>query len=510
MQGGQIAAGQSASARRLGAAGVVARLVVAALALGAILLALTMLWREGSGIETTELTVGPTPATLYALPGTREAPLVVVAHGFAGSRQFMQAFSLTLARAGYAALAFDFEGHGRNPVPMSGDVNAIDGTTQRLIDETNRVITAGLARPEAGGGLALVGHSMATDVLVRAAQQRSDVDAIAAVSMYSEAVSATEPARLLMVTGQWEPHLREAALGYMAQVTPGSGEGVTASAGEVSRRAVVAPHVEHIGVLYAATTLEETRAWLDATFDRQSTEAVVRRGPWVALLMAGIVALSWPIFSALPMRNTAPIPGWHIVLTVTALPTLVAPLVLWPVDTALLPVLVADYLAFHLALYGGLQILLLYAMGIRPTQGSVWPSLALAVYGIGVFGFALDTFGANYMPHAGRWPIIAAVALGAVPFMLGDALATAGGTAPLGRRLVVRSGLFVSLAIAVALDFEGLFFVVLILPIILLFFLIYGTMGGWVGRRAGPVAQGLGLGLCLAWAIGVSFPLFSA
>ncbi|MEM1429048.1 MAG: alpha/beta hydrolase [Pseudomonadota bacterium] len=504
-----MAAGQAQRRRPRPATGRMARLAVAAAALAAIVLALTMLWREGAGVETTEIAAGQTPATLYARPGTTGAPLVVVAHGFAGSRQFMQAFSLTLAQAGYAALAFDFEGHGRNPVPMSGDVNAIEGTTQRLIDETQRVIAAGLERPEAGGGLALVGHSMATDVLVRAALQRDDVNAIAAVSLYSEAVTGAAPARLLMVSGQWEPHLRAAALGYMGMVAPGAGEGQTVARDTVVRRAVVAPHVEHVGVLYADTTQREVRSWLDATFERESAGAVAQRGIWVALLMAGIVALAWPAVTLLPKASRAAVPGWRVLGAATLGPALVTPLALIPVDTAVLPVLVADYLAVHLALYGGLQIAILYWAGIRFERGPLWPAAALAVYGIGVLGLALDTFGASFFPHTGRVPIIAAVALGAVPFMLGDALATAGGAAPLARRLAVRAGLFLSLAVAVALDFEGLFFVLLILPVILLFFLIYGTMGGWVGRRCGPAAQGLGLGLCLAWAIGVSFPLFS-
>jgi hypothetical protein len=180
------------------------------------------------------------------------------------------------------------------------------------------------------------------------------------------------------------------------------------------------------------------------------------------------------------------------------------------VEIAVLPVLVADYLALHLGLYGLLQLGVLHAMGHRLPRGPVWPAAALAGYGIGVFGLALDSYGASFMPHAGRWAIVGAVALGAVPFMLGDAVATAGGRAPLARRLVVRAALFVSFGVAVALDFEDLFFLVLILPVILLFFLVFGTMGGWVGRRAGPIASGLALGVILAWAIGVSFPQFSA
>ena len=486
-----------------------ARWFVAALALAAIALSLAMLEREEGRVETRALDVGTTPATLFARPGVTEAPVAVIAHGFAGSQQFMQGFAYTLARAGYVAVTFDFEGHGRNTVPMSGDVTEIDGTTRRLISETDRVIAAARAAPEAGEGLALVGHSMATDVIVRTALQRGDVDALVAVSMYSEAVTATEPDNLLIVTGQWEPALREVAREALREVDSAADEGQTAQ-GAVTRRAVVAPLAEHVGVLYATETLRETRAWLDRAFDRDSDAPIVRRGPWVALLMGGIVALAWPLFSLLPARSGARVPGWRAVATAGVVPALATPLALWPVETDILPVLVADYLALHLALYGLLQLGVLAALGIRPALRPVWPGLALAAYGIGVFGFALDQYGASFMPHAGRLPVIAAVSLGAVPFMLADAVATAGGAAPLARRLAVRAALFASLALAVALDFEGLFFLILIIPIILLFFLVFGTMGGWVGRRAGPVAMGLGLGLVLGWAIGVSFPLFAA
>jgi len=105
----------------------------------------------------------------------------------------------------------------------------------------------------------------------------------------------------------------------------------------------------------------------------------------------------------------------------------------------------------------------------------------------------------------------AGLALGAVPFLLGDAILSAGGRAPVWRVLVLRVAFLASLALAVALDFEGLFFLVIILPVIVLFFLLFGTMGGWVGRRTGlPAAAGIGLGLVLAWSLGVSFPMFNA
>ena len=103
-----------------------------------------------------------------------------------------------------------------------------------------------------------------------------------------------------------------------------------------------------------------------------------------------------------------------------------------------------------------------------------------------------------------------ALALGAVPFMLADALITGAGQGTWGRRILARFGFLVSLGIAVALNPSELFFLALIAPVILLFYVIYGLMGRWIAQRSGPAAAGLGLGLALAWALGVSFPLFSA
>jgi hypothetical protein len=154
------------------------RLGVLVLAVAAALLSVWRLEDARSGIARAALAgAGSTPATVWRLPGAAPAPVVVIAHGFAGSRQLMEGFALVLARAGYIAVTFDYEGHGRNPQPMSGDVTRIDGTTERLIAEGARVAEAALALPGADGRLALVGHSMASDIVVRQAlRDRGGVD----------------------------------------------------------------------------------------------------------------------------------------------------------------------------------------------------------------------------------------------------------------------------------------------------------------------------------------------
>ena len=419
----------------------------------------------------------------------------------------MSAYSLTLAQSAYSVLAFDFEGHGRNPVPMSGDVDAIEGTTQRLVDETLRVLAAGRALKETAPGVALLGHSMATDIIARAAIADGAVGAVVGISMFSQAVTAEQPARLLVISGQWEGMLRAAALTMARLVDPAAIEGATVTAGDVTRRVVVAPGVEHVGVLYSGTGLREARNWLDAAFGRESTGPVVKPGPWILLLLAGIVVLFRPLAGLLPVgvpqRHTPQVSVrrfWAAVL----LPAVVVPLVAVFVYRPFLPVLVADYLMIHLALYGAAQLAILW---VWPLPRVVWvAALALVVWGLAVFGLAIDRYAASFVPTVQRLGIIAALMVGRVPFMPADCMVAVGSW----RRLVARLMFLASLAAAAFMDLERLLFVLIILPVIGLFFLILGPLGRWVARQSGAGAAGLGLGVILAWALGVSFPLFVA
>ena len=49
-----------------------------------------------------------------------------------------------------------------------------------------------------------------------------------------------------------------------------------------------------------------------------------------------------------------------------------------------------------------------------------------------------------------------------------------------------------------------------VLPVMVLFWCVYGLAGRWVAARTGPATSGLALGLILAWAIAASTPLVAA
>ncbi len=493
------------------------RAVVAIVALMVMALSIWQLEGQRAGLQVVPLEVaGGTPATLWLREGDGVAPVVVIAHGFAGSRQLMEPFALTLAQAGYVVASFDFEGHGRNPRPMSGDVTSIDGTTRLLMEETARVARAALAHPRGDGRLAYLGHSMASDIVVRQALADPPGDAVVAVSMFSEAVTADAPRNLLVIAGAWEGRLAEEALRALRQGDPQAELGRTLGdpATGPARRAVLAPGVEHVGVLYSATALREARDWLDASFGRESDTPVALRGGWIVALLVATVALGWPLARSLPAGQAAPEPlPRRDFLLIALVPAVLVPLLLAPFEIRVLPVLVADYLALHLGFYGALTLALLRWKGALAGQfpARIWGiALAVALFGIVLLGGVLDRYVASFLPHPGRATVIAGLALGAVPFMLGDGLLTGGGQGARWRVMVARLAFLASLGLAVSLNFEALFFLLIILPVIVLFFVLFGTMSGWVGRRTAlPAAGGLGLGLVLAWALGVTFPMFA-
>ncbi|MAT87406.1 MAG: alpha/beta hydrolase, partial [Aestuariivita sp.] len=407
---------------------------------------------------------------------------------------------------------FDFEGHGQNPVPMSGDVNALEGTTARLVAQTREVISASRALTHSSK-LALVGHSMATDILIRAGKEEGSdgnpVDTIVALSMYSDAVTAHTPENMLIISGSWERFLRRAALDAIRLIKPTAIEGEKVVLEQIMRRAVVAPNVEHVGILFSSNAIDEARLWLDDVFDRTSEIGKNYSFVWIITLFAGIVIGLRPLaklipktksYSVIPLRRR-----WLGIL----LPAIFTPFIVTSLNLSFMPVLVADYLMVHLALYGALQITLLGVWPLVFTRPNLLAVCLILLWGVVFLGFAVDRYTASFFPTFQRFYIILALSVGTILVMLADAYVTDAGQGSIWARVFARIALISSLGAAAMIDPYDLTFIIIALPVFVLFFLIHGSMGRWVGRQAGANSAGIGLGICLAWALGVSFPLFT-
>ena len=478
------------------------------LALAALVLALVSVWqleRARAGLVIEEVAVGTTPATLYR-PEAAGAPVVVVAHGFSGSRRMMEAFSLTLARSGLAALAYDLRGHGRNPVPMTGEVASLGGVTARLVEEARAVLAAARTLEAVGPPVALLGHSMATDVIVRAAEAEG-LDAVVAVSMYSEAVTPEHPEQLLVISGAREERLRAVALAAARQVEPAAEEGETARAGPVARRAVAAPWVGHVGVLWSPAALAEARDWIAAAASLPGGGPVARTGPWIAGLLGAILLLSWPLARLLPAGDPArpALLGPRRLAVALVLPALAAAAAALAVPTAVIGLRGAAGLAAFLLVLGAGQLVLLRRWGVPWGRPDALGSAALLVWAA-VFAFALDRYGASFAPAGPRWALMALLAPGAVLVAVADGALTRG--APPWRTVLVRAVPLVALLVAMLAAPERLGLQFTALPVWALFWAVFGTMAGRIAARRGPGAPRAALGLVLAWSLAASLPLF--
>jgi ABC-type polysaccharide/polyol phosphate export permease len=173
----------------------------------------------------------------------------------------------------------------------------------------------------------------------------------------------------------------------------------------------------------------------------------------------------------------------------------------------------------HFALYGLLTgaalMMLRWTTRLEPgpavSLGAAAASIAAVVlYGTGMFGLALDTFVTSFLPVQGRLALVPAMLVGTLPYFIADEWLTRGASAPRGGYLVTKICFLLSLALAVALNLQKLFFLIIIVPVILIFFAIYGLFSGWEYRRTNhPLVGAIANAVALSWAIAATFPLLA-
>jgi len=171
-------------------------------------------------------------------------------------------------------------------------------------------------------------------------------------------------------------------------------------------------------------------------------------------------------------------------------------------------VLGVSYLVLHIGLYGLLTLALLWRAGIRPAKFPLWPVVVLIVFTLGIYGFFLDRYFTNFTPTTARIGYMALIALGAVPFMLGDCLLLKASQRPFWLGIVSRTAFFASVIAAIALKPDDLLMLAFCLPVVVLYFFSYGLMARWLNARVQtPTGIGLAQGVLLAFVLGIAFPI---
>jgi hypothetical protein len=443
----------------------------------------------------------------------------------------MRSFALNLARNGYLAVTFDFPGHGEHGAPLGGGLGSPERLSSLLDALTQAVEFAREKNPE--GALTLLGHSMAGDILVHYARENPQVRAVVAVSPYlSEPLSPDFAPDLLFVYGSAEPEMiQQQGREAMADVAPAGAElGVTYGDPQQSsaRRLAVAEGVEHIGVLFHGVAQREALDWLDHSLGRRlpqqpAPRPIVTAGAGLGWLYAGLCLLAWPLSLLLPPMARRPLGAglrWRALVFAGLGPAILTPLVLWPLPSDFLPLLIGDYLALHFLVYGLLTWAALAYLGAVPTwstmleesRASAPAVLALGgaawlLYGVVGFGWPTDAFVASFFPPLARWPSFLALLLGAFLYASADAWLVHGRGGARGAGLLTKVAFLLSLVLAVVLNLNELFFLVIIVPAILLLFVVYGWLGFLSYRRSWQPLLGAALSaLVFALTVTATFP----
>ena len=272
--------------------------------LGALALLLTVpatlgIARGDEGLTRSATVVDGLPVTtLVADPGER-SPVVVVAHGFAGSAQLMDDLGTSIARAGYATVLFDFTGHGANGdrLPLTGTT----GSADTLDGDLAAVVAWARTQPWADPAkVSLVGHSMGAASVVRYAVSDAGgarvVTSTVALSLPSSgALPSGQPSvprdLLLLVGANEQQRFLDAALGGLRAAYPSGelGGSYGSSADGSARGAVAVGRTDHITILFSTETAQRTVDWLDATVGAPSSGNTVGGGSigWLLLLSVG-------------------------------------------------------------------------------------------------------------------------------------------------------------------------------------------------------------------------------
>ncbi|MDX2097586.1 MAG: alpha/beta fold hydrolase [Leptolyngbyaceae cyanobacterium bins.59] len=258
-----------------------------------------------SGLEVRSLQKEGIPLLYLAPQGAKAAPGVLVAHGFAGSKQLMLGYGHVLAHAGYAVMLWDFDGHGANGTRLQ---------RYELQQNLDVAMQALLEQPQVDPGrLALLGHSMGSGIVMNAGIREHDrFAATVAVSPTGATVTPQTPRNLQLQAGSGEGRFVSNAERLLAQA---GGENTNLAAGQ-GRELVVIPGVEHITILFSDGSHKAALRWLDATFGRTNdSQYRDRRMAWYGLhllgWLIGFAAIS-PLLTHSPLIATtiAPIRRW--------------------------------------------------------------------------------------------------------------------------------------------------------------------------------------------------------
>lgn len=475
------------------------RLGLIGVAIGLIIAAWIGIASARSGLIIQSLERESLPLLYVAPQAAQDAPGVLVAHGFAGSKQLMLGYAHVLARSGYAVMLWDFDGHGANPARLE---------RYELQENLTTALQALQAQPEVDTArLALLGHSMGSGIVMTAGVQ--DVERFAAtiaISPTGAAVTPTAPRNLQLQVGSGEGGFIRNADRLLAQ---SGGENDDLSAGK-GRELTIIPNAQHITILFSDASHQAAVRWLDATFNRTSNSQYVdRRIGWYGLhligWLLGLTAIAPIVATPLSEIKINPLQRWAGLLAAPIAAIASVTLLNQKIELASLGgVQVGGAVGVWLLIAGAVWLTVLRRVP-RPTGRSV-------AIGLGLFAILWIAFGAMAQVVWLQWWLIPSrlklwlpIAAACFPWFLAAGMVQqAIGT---GKRILwwlAQSAILVVGFGATVYLIPQLGFMVLLLPLFPPILGLLAIVSGWLNDAW---AYAIGAALFFAWLLAAGFPL---
>lgn len=477
------------------------------LALGLIGLSWSGIATARSGLVVRSLQQDNVPLLYLAPQQAKQVPGVLIAHGFAGSKQLMLGYGYTLAHAGYGVMLWDFNGHGANPQPLRHDLQQNLAVALSALQAQPEVAIA--PSPSPSGGLALLGHSMGSGAVMTAGLQNQALAAATiAISPTGAEVTPQAPRNLQLQVGSGEGRFIANAQRLLAAA---GGPNPNLAAG-LGRELITIPNVEHITILFSAASHQAAVRWLNATFNRPPTLTYVdRRFTWYSVHLLGWLVVLGAIAPQLRASEPAviPIPRWRQWLGLAVAPV-----------AALGGLLGLSSIGVEVQSLGGVQVggaigiwFLIAGLSWLGIGGTV-PRLALRSVGLGLglFGVLWLAFGAMAQVVWLQWWLIPQrlqlwlpLALACLPWFLVSGLVQQ--QANIGSRLLWwfgQSAILVGGFLLVLQVLPELGFMMLLLPLLPVMMGLFSVVAVLLRTIW---AYAIGAALFFGWILAAVFPL---
>ena len=458
--------------------------------------------------------VNDTPVKLLE-PKNPNGTLVFIAHGFAGSSNFMRPLAVSLSHSGFTTIRYDFLGHGENKNPYSGSITELSGATEHFVKQTNSIINhyKEVYEPEK---MILIGHSMASDIIMRTALKRTDIFSVIGISAYTDAITSKKPSNILILNGEWEPRLKLKAYDILTKIgiarpeeniTYGSFNDGTA------RKISTIINADHVGILFSERTQIAIAEWFNEIFKSEIISNTNKMGIWIAILLSSIFMLILFFILSFPKLTFESFNvSFKNFILLSLFSSLVTPLLLSYGKIPFIYYSAQNHLINHLFLYTCMCWICvpLHSLGKFVRNGYLQLfSILVLIYTL-MIGVALNSYVSTFIPlNFERLSLLAILLIGCVPYMMlvqvlrhsesnGWLMATMSNTL-----------LILSLVLSIYLNFKELFLIGYSILLFILFSGVFGLLSTLIAKRTNNhLAIANANGVLLACAFATAIPLY--